>query len=132
METQEICNILLTKVFHPEIRKKDEEFLSMSYYFLKGIWVVAPYFQFKSILCILDNITRSSYQNMAKPVYYELNWFQRCHYWLLVNFGKVLQYDWIRISNNYHFLFSVFLMKWFPFIGYFYYGVKRATVDIGV
>lgn len=130
--TQDICNLLIHQVLHPQIQKREKDFISISYYLLKGLWVVAPYFQFKSVMCILDNVTREEYEDMAKPVYYELKWFQRLHYWLLVNYGYILQFNLVRICTNFNLAMSFKFMKLFPVITYYYYGIRNAIVDIGV
>lgn len=131
-ETREICQLLMHQVFHPEIQKKDKDLLTMSHYLIKGVWAIAPYLQFKSVMCVLDNITRKDYENMSKPVYYQLNWFQRLHYWLFVNYVFLLQFSWFKKQVNLQLVIGFWFMKWFPFLGYYYYGVKRGTVDIGI
>lgn len=104
----------------------------MCYYFIKGIWPVAPYFQFKSFMCVLDNLTKKNFEDMSQPDYYQLNWFPRMHYWLMVNHGYLMQFEWFKIITNFNFSSSLWGMRHFPFIAYYYYGVKNATVDIGV
>lgn len=131
-ETQEISNLIIEQVFHKEIAKKDKDFLSLCYHFVKGLWPVVPYFQFKSAMCILYNSTRQNFEDMSEPVYFKLNWFQRCHYWVFVNIGRLLQYYYCKMYFNYSFLLSIWFMKHFPFVAYYYYGVKNATVDIAV
>lgn len=122
---------MFDEVFHAEVQKRNRDFLSLAYYFLKGMWVVAPYYQFKSIMCIVDNLTKKDY-DMSKPLYYKLNWFQRLHYWVFTNYGYLLKFSWYRNYANWKFSKNVWLMRYFPFLGYYYFGIKNATVNIGV
>lgn len=130
-ETKQICNLLMEQVYYPEIKKKDKDFLELCYYFVKGTSAALPLFQFKSILCLLYNLVQHN-PDISKPVYFELNYFQKWHYGLLTSCGNILKsYLWRTICNKLIY-WSALCLKAFPFVAYYYYGFKQATVDIGI
>lgn len=82
-------------------------------------------------MCYLYNVVKE-YPDLSEPVYFELNGFQRWHYGFALWIKSCLEFYWIRVIYNRLLRALFYIMESYPIIAYCYYGVKTATVNIGI
>ncbi|KAJ8963283.1 hypothetical protein NQ318_018750 [Aromia moschata] len=128
-ETRQICDLLIDQVFRPHVEQKDKDFLAMSSYMVNGLWSMSPMLKFESIMCYLHALLQTP-NGALKPTYMPLNFSQYFSFRLGVAVAHSLRWSWWRIYHNYTKIVSLWLMKVFPFLGYYQFGYANSHVYI--
>ncbi|XP_023019818.2 uncharacterized protein [Leptinotarsa decemlineata] len=130
-ETKEICNILMDQVFRPEIKNKDQDFLSMSRYLLRGMWALNPAIGVDCFLIYLYALIQNDNVNFFPVLEYQkLGSAQKFHLHFLQLSMFLLQFDGFRIFEKYVMYMSLWLMKVFPFLAFYMFGRSNSYVKI--
>ncbi|KAJ8974970.1 hypothetical protein NQ317_004807 [Molorchus minor] len=130
-ETRDICNLLIDQVYRPYVEKKDEDFISMCTYLVNGLWSMSPIINVKSLFCYLHIIVQNNVKNeKIQPTYMKLNFVQNLNFNVLLYSMYLLQYNWFRIYQNFTKVVSLWLMKVFPFLAYYQFGIANSHVYI--
>lgn len=128
-ETKTICNLLIAKVFKPEIEKKNTDFLSMSYYLCKGLWAMDPMLHYKPFMCNLHNLVQENYKCEAAN-YFRMTLFHRFYFKLYQWVFYSLKFNIFRIYHNKVRILSLRIMKICPFLAYYKFGVQDSIIKI--
>jgi len=132
-ETKAICNRLLEKVFIPNIKKNDPEFLQMSRYLVNGLWAIQPLLNFNVSMCALNIVLIGDMRiNIMKLTehYKRLTLWEKILFHFLLAVWISLRWTpfiWYHNHTRYR---DMWLMRNFPFLAYYMYGFKDAHVKI--
>ncbi|XP_018563854.1 uncharacterized protein LOC108905468 [Anoplophora glabripennis] len=130
-EVRERCNILMVQVFRPNIEQKDENFIKMSRYMVHGLWCINILIKFETVMYYLHILTQNEISNMKlQSTCYKLNSSQKFNLNLLITIVYMLSWNWFRIFLNYFQILSLWLMKVFPVLAAYQFGLSNARVRI--
>ncbi|CAH0550651.1 unnamed protein product [Brassicogethes aeneus] len=131
-ETTEICNLLIEKVFLPEIEKRDPNFIEMSMYILEGLWCFNPFISAKVFFDIfyITLFNNNVAEMDTKKEYLKLTPGQKRYMNFVLYVITTLEYKIWRLYHNTVHKTSLWLMHVFPFLAYFVFGRKNAHVSI--
>ncbi|XP_018330912.1 uncharacterized protein LOC108740896 [Agrilus planipennis] len=128
-EIREKCNILLEKVFLPEVSKQDPNFLKMTSALLTGLWVMNPILQvdgFMTYFYMLVSENNNNNNLLAKQIQTYKGFILVSIQWTVY----YLRYEWCRIILNFLQAMSIWLMIYCPYLAYFKYGYRNTRVRI--
>lgn len=126
-ETRERCNILMEQVFRPYIEQKDENFINMSRYMVNGLRCINIILKFETIMYYLHILSQDENNNKKlQSTCYSLNSSQKSNLNLLATVVHMLSWDWFRIFQNYCHILTLWLMKVFPLLAAYQFGISNA------
>ncbi|CAH1164154.1 unnamed protein product [Phaedon cochleariae] len=130
-ETKSICNLLVERVFIPVMKKPADDFHMMTKAMLDGLWAMNPvlrhdvFVQFAQM--VMDDDKDPNYKNEHLP---ELTEQGKKTLKLLLGITWALQYSVIRIFLNLTQVLALRIMKVFPFLALYKFGVDHSYVKI--
>lgn len=130
-ETIEICNLLIEKELNPAMEQPNEDFVQMAKVLIKGLWAMNPFLQYDVFLCYLYMIlANKSYNNLENDVVKPLSPKAKTKLNFIVFVIGALRFTIVRIFYMYLQIFTVWLMKKFPFLAYYRFGKEHSHVTI--
>ncbi|KAF7271852.1 hypothetical protein GWI33_015329 [Rhynchophorus ferrugineus] len=131
-ETKAICNELIHKVFLPQVRRKDPEFINMSRHLINGLWAFQPMLNFNvsycSLLMVLENNLNIIHNKQEE--YKKLTWLETFMLFFTAFVFKSLKWAPFRWYHNQTRYRDMWLIKNFPFLAYYQFGYKHSIVNI--
>ncbi|KAI4490357.1 hypothetical protein M0802_010734 [Mischocyttarus mexicanus] len=138
-ETRALCSRVLNEVFLPSMIDFKKNFNEMGYILVEGLWPVNPNLNPQAFLAFtlhLSSWAAINNNHHIKIDYDDMPLYSKSIYNLQLFVHKYLlqtKYWWsviFRTFFNQLMIFSIFLTKYFPFLGYWIYGIKQSHVDI--
>ncbi|KAJ8974966.1 hypothetical protein NQ317_004803, partial [Molorchus minor] len=129
-ETQEICNLLIEKVFLHHLEQPPREFYSMSRALVGGMWPMNPFLQYDVFLLYLRMTVDNSQDTKTQPCFKDLGVRGKIKLYVIFYTLWVLQYNVFRKFYNYVLVVTLWLMHNFPFLAYYEFGRKNSHVSI--
>lgn len=152
--TRTRLQLVLDGVYRPLMHNSTAEFYRMADYLITGLWCFNPflntqayvhymksmsgcpeYVYFGSDPAILNDEALTNDGKELFEVAAEnlslLDWIARWKLWLMVTiFGNLLNFSWVRWYLNQQIYVSIVIIRWFPFLAIYAFGVRRAYVRI--
>ncbi|XP_018563856.1 uncharacterized protein LOC108905470 [Anoplophora glabripennis] len=130
-ETRERCNILMEQVFRPNIEQKDENFIKMARNMIHALKCINIFIKFETIMYYLHILSQDENNNMKlQSTCYKLNSSQKSNLNFLITIMYMLSWNWFRIFQNYCHMLVLWLMKVFPLLPAYQFGLSNARVRI--
>lgn len=121
----------MEEVFRPHIEHKNEDFLTMARYMVEGLWTMNLFIKFDTMMCYLHILSQDENNNKKlESTCYKLNPSQKSNFNLLVGAMYMLSWNWFRIFQNYCHMLTLWLVKVFPILPIYQYGLTNARVRI--
>lgn len=121
----------MEQVFRPYIEQKDEDYLRMSRNLIEGLWSINPFIKFETMMHYLHILSQDENNNKKlESTCYKLNPSRKSNLNLLVTTMYMLSWNWFRIFQNYSHLLTLWLMKIFPILAIYQFGLSNARVRI--
>ncbi|KAJ8924189.1 hypothetical protein NQ315_006980 [Exocentrus adspersus] len=130
-EVRERCNILVEQIFRPNIERKDEDFINMSRYMINGLYSINIFIRFETVMCFLHILSQSdSSDRKMQSTHYPLDASQQSNLNFLVTVLSMLRWTWFRVFENYSHMLTLWIVKVFPIIAMYQFGITNARVRI--
>lgn len=134
-ESEPRLEAVRSQIYRPFLQQTKEDFDVMTKDLIEGFWCFNPmldYDSFTYFVKYLAGIEEYSYWTSdGQKNVQKLNWYSRIILYLLVTVHCVLLNIWIfRVHYNFQILQSEFLIKYFPFLAFYKFGVKQSYVRI--
>nr|XP_023029586.1 uncharacterized protein LOC111517615 [Leptinotarsa decemlineata] len=134
-ETKEICELLISQAFKPEILKRDKDFLSMARHVCSGLWPVSPILNFKTSLCFLHALVQETngFKEIPEPTFFKLSWgLKLSYYFQMYVFLYWMKNHYYRLYRNFIQKFTLWFFKVLPLLAFYKFGIAHSYVDIKV
>ncbi|KAF2897269.1 hypothetical protein ILUMI_08909 [Ignelater luminosus] len=132
-ETKQLCEALLERIFVPNIKMQDPQYLQMADALINGMQVMEPSLDTKAYMTYLNKLLNYNLNNNESKIPdIELTSYQR----FLVNVISLvtyyLKYNVVRWIYNIKQIISFWLLRHFPFIAFFKFSYKNSYVSIHI
>ncbi|XP_063704779.1 uncharacterized protein LOC134834143 isoform X2 [Culicoides brevitarsis] len=134
-ETEDRLEAIRSQIYRPYIQKCTQDFITMTKDLIEGFWCFNPMLDYDSFMYFVKYLTGieeySYWSSTGSRNIKSLNWYSRLILYLLVTVHCVLLDFWIfRMYYNFQILYSEFLIKYFPFLAFYKFGIKESYVRI--
>uniref|UniRef100_A0A336KRV0 CSON014639 protein n=1 Tax=Culicoides sonorensis TaxID=179676 RepID=A0A336KRV0_CULSO len=124
-----------TQIYRPYIQQTKEDFIKMTKDLIEGFWCFNPNLEYDSFMYWVKYLTGleeySYWEPSGQKNIQSMGWYSRAILYLLVVVHCVLINYWIfRVYYNFQILYSEFLIKYFPFLAFYKFGVRPSYVKI--
>lgn len=140
-QTIDRLKIVREDILAPAVHNPPREFPEMSRYVVEGLWCFNPNAEYDSLMYLIKRllgIPRYHYfSSEARYVQPEdskvkgLSWMSR---WILffhiIIFEYIMKFSVFRWYINAQTVFSEYLIRYFPFLAFYSFGIKRSYVRI--
>lgn len=142
--TRPRLEMMCNEVFAPYLSQSTEDFFTMSDSLLKGMWCFNPFLDtsaflyYAKMVCgcqdyiyLENNLSMLDTDSKRVDQLRSMGWYSRVILFLQYMIHVyLLNFSWVRWYMNAQIYISSVIIRWFPFLAIFQFGMRRAYVRI--